>query len=60
MMLGNDVVGGLNIGNEQVSIFDIDAELSLECLVDVDAGLNVDVASFISPVGVERDWDALL
>ena len=60
MMLGNDVVGGLNIGNEQVSIFDIDAELSLECLVDVDTGLNVDVASFISPVGVERDGDALL
>ena len=59
-MLGNDVVGGLNIGDEQVSIFDIDAELPLECLVDVDAGLNVDVASFISPVGVERDGDVLL
>ena len=59
-MLGNDVVGGLNIGDEQVSIFDIDPELPLECLVDVDAGLNVDVASFISPVGVERDGDVLL
>lgn len=59
MVLGNHVVGRLNIRNQDVSVSNINAELLLQCLVDMDAGFNVDEASLVPPVGVERDGYAL-
>lgn len=59
MVLGHDIEGCLNIGDKHMSVFDIDPEFSLQGLVDVHAGLDVDVPSFISPVGVERHGHSL-
>lgn len=59
MMLHDDLEGGFDIGDEDVSVFDVDAELSFDGFVDLDGGFNVDVSSFVSPVGHEGDGDSL-
>lgn len=60
MMLHNDLESLLNIWNKDVSIFNINTELSFDGFMDLDWGFDINVSSFISPVGHETDWDALL
>ena len=59
MALANNVVGSLDIGNQHVSVLDIDPEFSLQGFVDMHAGFDVDVATFVSPVRVEGNGHSL-
>lgn len=59
MVLHNNLEGLFNIANQYVSVFDIDAELSLDSLVNLNGGFYIDVSSLISPVGHETEWHAL-
>ena len=59
MALGDDVVGGFDVGDQDVPVFDVDAELLLEGFADVDAGLDVGESGLVSPVGVEGNGDSL-
>lgn len=59
VVLHDDVEGLLNVGKEDVSVFDIDTELPLDSFVDLNGGFNVDVSALVSPVSHETDGDAL-
>lgn len=59
MVLVDDMEGCLDVSDEHLPIFYIDAELSFECVVDVDACLHINIASLIIPMGRKADWDAL-
>ena len=59
MVLSDDVEGHLDVGNEHVPVPDVDTELVLQGLVDVYAGVDVDVAALIPPVGVEGNGHSL-
>jgi hypothetical protein len=52
-MLCHNMVSSLNIRNQKMSIFDFNIKLSFNSLVNVNAGLYVNIASFISPVSVK-------
>jgi hypothetical protein len=58
-VLHDDVEGLFDVGNEYMSVLDIDAELAFDGFVDLDGGFDVDVSAFISPVGHEADGDTL-
>ena len=53
MMLGNNIVGSLNIGDENISILDVDTEFSFDGFMDLDGGLNINISSLIPKVSVE-------
>lgn len=53
MVLSDNVECSLNVRNKKMSIFDFNIELSLDCLVHMNAGLDVDESSLITPVSVE-------
>lgn len=55
MVDGHDVEGGLNAGDEESSVLDLDSELLFEGVVDVNAGSNVYIAALILPVGGKGD-----
>lgn len=59
MVLIDYVEGCLDICDEHLSVFNIDAELSLDCIMNVHACLDVDVTTLIVPVSIEANWDAL-
>jgi len=58
-MLSNNVEGSLNIRNENMSVSYFNTEFSLNRLVNVNAGLDIDEASFITPVSIERNGHSL-
>ena len=58
-MLCDDIVGHLNVTYQNMSVSDVDSELSLQSLMDMDACIDVDEATFVSPVGVETYGDSL-
>ena len=59
MVLSDDVVGHFDVCNEDVLVFDIDAELFLQSFMDMDASLNINESSFISPVSFEGNGHSL-
>lgn len=58
-MLGYHIVGSLDVCNKNVLVADIDSKLVLESLVNVNAGVDVEEASLVAPVGVEGNGNAL-
>jgi len=58
-MLINNVEGSLNIRNENMSVSYFNTEFSLNRLVNVNASLDIDEASFITPVSIERNGHSL-
>ena len=59
MMLCDYIEGSFDVRNEDVSVSDIDSELVLQSLMDMDAGRNIEVTSFVSPVSIERNRHSL-
>lgn len=59
MVLSDDVESHLDVGNEHVLVLYVDTELVLQGLVDVYAGVDVDVATLVTPVGVEGNGHSL-
>jgi len=59
MMLIHNVEGSFDIGDQSLSILDLDSELFLESFMNLDWGLNICKATFVSPVGIESDWNTL-
>lgn len=59
MVLGDHVVGHLDIGNKDVAVLHVDSELLLDRLVHMDRSLDVDESSLVSPVRIEGDGHAL-
>lgn len=59
VVLGNDIESSFHIGNENVTILDVDTEFSFNSFMDVNASFDVNESSLVTPVGVERDWYAL-
>jgi len=60
MVLGNNIVCHLNIRDQNMPISDLNPELSLDGLMDMNAGLDIDKASLVTPVGVEWDGHSLV
>ena len=58
-MTHDNVEGGLHVRDEDLSVLDLDAELSLEGVVDVDRSRDVGVAVLISEVRLEGDRNRL-
>jgi hypothetical protein len=59
VMLSNNVEGSLNVRNQNMSVPYFNTEFSLNRLVDMNAGLDIDEASLISPVSIERNGNSL-
>ncbi len=59
-MLHDNVEGLLDVWDQNVSVLDVNAELSFDGLVDLNGGFDVNVSALISPVGHETYGDALL
>lgn len=59
VMLSNNVEGSLNVRNQNMSVPYFNTEFSLNRLVNVNAGLDIDEASLISPVSIERNGHSL-
>lgn len=59
MMLGDHIVGTLNVSDQDVPVFNVNSEFMLEGLVHMDRGFDVRIASFVAPVGSERNGNAL-
>jgi|688.fasta_scaffold501192_1 hypothetical protein len=59
MMLRDNIESTFDISDENIAILYIDSELFLKCLVNLDWGLNISKSSFITPMGIEWDRDAL-
>ena len=57
--LSNNVVSCLNIGHQNMSVFNINSEFSLQSFIDMHTGFNIDVTSFVSPVSIEGDGYSL-
>ncbi len=58
-MLCDYIEGSFNVRNEDVSVSDIDSELMLQSLMHMNAGRNIEVTSFVSPVSIERNRHSL-
>ena len=46
-------------GYQISSILDLNSELPLDGIMNMSAGGNISISSFVVPVGFEGDWDAL-
>jgi hypothetical protein len=57
--LGDDVVGGFDVGYQDVPVSDVNAELLFQSFVDVNAGLDVDASGLIPPVCIEGNGHSL-
>lgn len=53
MMLGDHVVGGFNVSDQNVAVLDIDTELLLQGLVHMDGCLNISITALVAPVSCE-------
>lgn len=53
MVLGHDEVCCFDVGDQHVSIFNIDSEFSLQGFVHLDRCFNVNESSLVSPVRIE-------
>ncbi len=56
-MLSDNVVGSLDISDQDVPVLDLHLELSLERVVDVDGSADVGEALWSPEVGFESDRD---
>jgi hypothetical protein len=59
MVLGDHIVSALDIGDQDVPILDLDAELLLQRLMHLDGSIDISSASLVTPVGIEGNGDAL-
>lgn len=59
MVLGDHIVSALNVGDQNVPVLDLDAELLLQRLVHLDGSIDIGIASLVAPMGVEGDGHAL-
>lgn len=41
MVLGDDIVGGLHIGDDDIPVLDFDSEFPLQCLMHLDGSVHV-------------------
>ena len=53
MVLSDDVIRGLDIRNQHVSIFNVYAEFTFQSLVYVSAGFNINISTLVSPMSIE-------
>lgn len=59
MVLGDHIVSALDIGDQDVPVLDLNAELLLQRLMHLDGSIDIGIPSLVAPVGVERDRHAL-
>jgi hypothetical protein len=59
MVLGDYIVGRLDISYQNVPVLHVNTELLLQSLMHLDRCFNVGVSSLIAPVGVERNRNSL-
>lgn len=59
MVLGDHIVSALNVGDQNVPVLDLDAELLLQSFVHLDGSIDIGIASLVAPMGVEGDGHTL-
>ena len=59
MALSDNIVGCFDVRYQYMPVFDINSEFSLQSLVNMDAGIDINVTSLVSPVSIEGNWHSL-
>lgn len=59
MVLGDYIVSALDIGDQDVPVLHLNAELLLQSLMHLDGSIDIGIPSLVAPVGVEGDRHAL-
>lgn len=59
MVLGYNVISWFHISYDVVSILNLDTKLSFQCFMNMDASIDIQITSFISPVSIKTKWNSL-
>lgn len=59
MVLGDHVECGFNISDQNVTVLDLNPELSLQGLVDLNRCIDISKTTLVAPVGIERNRHSL-